>query len=164
MKEFSWSLNFWGFLSMIQNKIGDQTGRRAVPILLQSNQSQGKQMYNHEHILTQNCVSSALKAKSLRAFPLPEGPPVLRGWGRAGPAAHPIARSPQSPAGPAVVCLDQIISPPNRRNFSSHPSHWWYRCRGHKSECAVSGEVPMPQGSQLLGENSSKHPFQISLF
>lgn len=90
---------------MIQNKIGIQTGHRAVPILLQSNQSQSKQMYNHEHIRTPNCVTRALKAKGLRAFPLPGRPPVLRGWGRAGPAAHPMARSPQSPAGPAVVYL-----------------------------------------------------------
>lgn len=79
MKEFSWGLNFWGFLSMMQNKIGIQTDHRAETILLQSNQSQSKQIYNHDHILTPNGVPSALKDKSLCAFPLPGRPPeVLR--------------------------------------------------------------------------------------
>lgn len=104
MKEFSWGLNFRGFLSMIQNKISIQTDHRADAILLQSNQPQSNQIHNHEHILTPNCVPRALKAKGPRAFPLPGRPPEVLGQGRT--CSPPHCQEPPEPGWPCYVCLE----------------------------------------------------------
>ena len=49
------------------------------------------------------------------------------------------------------VLTEWIVSP--------CPSHWQHQNRGRESNCAVSEEVPVPQDSQLVGEQPFKTPF-----
>lgn len=193
MEKFSWGLNFWGFLSIFQNKIRIQTSHRAASSLLQSNQPLKASRYMlWAHTNPKLCPQyfkrqGSLFLPSAREATCAEGPGHSEArQGRAGTPAHPAARSPQRLAGPCcglpwktsrtqlflgnsscILGLSQWpdYSPSLQKEFFLPPFPLLTPVqRTHRSKCAVSEEVSTPHSSQPVGKSSSKHPFQISLF